>query len=102
MALDQAGHHRLTRQIERRHGIVPLRQNLIRGADCGYAPITDRDRAIGDQVQLSLLSSPAWRAMIDHAGQLSGVQEVEIAHDWTAGVVTGSSAPSAAAALSPA
>jgi hypothetical protein len=81
VALDQAGHDRLTRQVKRWDAIVPVRQDLIRGAYGGYPPITYGYRAIGDQVQLSLFPSATWRATIDDTGQLSGVQEVEIAHD---------------------
>ena len=51
VALDQARHDGLTGPIERGDGIAPLLQDLICGTDCGDAPVANRHRAVGDQVE---------------------------------------------------
>ena len=52
--------------------------------------------AIGHEVERSLLLASTRAPAVDHAGQLGGVEDVEVGHGRAAGVATGTVPPSAA------
>ena len=59
VALDEARKHATTARIDRRHrGIAVRRQHLVRGAHRDDDTVSNRDRAIGDDVELALASPP--------------------------------------------
>ena len=81
VALDEAGEHRPAAGVDGDHvGITPLRPHCVGTADRDDHTIADRDRAVGDEIELALRRPTTRRAAIADERDLGGVENVEVVH----------------------
>ena len=65
VALDEAGEHRPAAGVDGHHvGITQLRPHCVGTADRDDHTIVDRDRAVGDEIELALRRPTTCRAAI--------------------------------------
>jgi hypothetical protein len=82
VTLDQARDHGHPRGVEGGNRIIaPLLEDLLGLTDGGDQPVANGHRAVFDQVQLALLSTAPGRARVGDAGELGGMDKVEIGHE---------------------